>query len=211
MFKVFFLIFEPRVAWDRIVRARRGFVFILGWYVLPMILLPAAAEGWSMERWGKWQPKFQRFMDFSLHDILVFETIQAVLLLAMVLLAALMLLIFSQTFETFQKRRHYLDAFTTVAYSYSPLLLLRLLDASPAVSPWVSWGIGITLAVWVFYQGIPQVMQPDPTHAFGLYLAGMFVMVLSSTLARVPTALYLLGEVNFHHSWLTHKFPGPFQ
>ena len=61
-----------------------------------MILLPAAAEGWSMERWGRWQPKFQRFMDFSLHDIVVFETIQAALLLAMVLLAAQMLLVFSR-------------------------------------------------------------------------------------------------------------------
>jgi hypothetical protein len=184
---------------------------MLGWYLLPMILLPAAAEGWSMERWGRWQPKFQRFMDFSLHDIVVFETIQAALLLAMVLLAAQMLLVFSRTFQAFQKQRRYLDAFTTVAYSYSPLLLLRLLDASPAVSPWVSWGIGITLAVWVLYQGIPHVMQPDPTHAFGLYFAGIFVMVLSSALVRVPTALYLLGEVGFHHSGLAHKFPGLFQ
>jgi hypothetical protein len=200
MFKVFFLIFEPRVAWDRIARARHGFAFILGWYLLPMILLPCAAEGWSMERWGKWQPRLQRLVDFSLHDIVVFETIQAALLLAMVLLAALMLLIFSRTFQTFQKQCHYLDAFTTVAYGCSPLLLLRFLDASPAVSPWVSWGIGIVLAIWVLYQGVPRVMQPDPTHAFGLYFAGVFVMLLTSALARVPTALYLLGEVNFHHT-----------
>ena len=211
MLKVFFLIFEPSVAWDRIARARRGFAFILGWYLLPMILLPCAAEGWSMARWGKWQPGVQRFMDFSRHDIVVFETIQAALLLVMVLLAARILLVVSRTFQTFQKRCNYLDAFTTVAYSYSPLLLARLLDAGPSVSPWVSWGVGIALTIWVLYQGVPRVMQPDPTHAFGLYLAGMFVVMLTSALARVPTALYLLGEVNFRNSWLTHKFPGLFQ
>ncbi len=164
-----------------------------------------------MERWGKWQPRFQRSMDFSRHDIIVFETIQAVLLLAMILLSAQILLVVSRTFQTFQKQCHYLDAFTTVAYSFSPLLWLRLLDASPTFSPWVSWGIGIILTIWVLYQGIPRVMKPDPTHAFGLYLAGIFVMVLTSALARVPTALYLLGEVNFRNSWLTHKFPSLFQ
>jgi hypothetical protein len=209
MLKVFFLIFEPGVAWDKIVRAQRAFGFILGWYLLPMILLPCAAEGWSLDRWGKWQPGFQRVMNFSRHDIVVFETIQAALLLVMVLLAAQMLLAISQTFQG--GRRRFLDAFTTVAYSYSPLLLARLLDASPSISPWVSWGIGIALTVWVLYQGIPRVLQPDPTHAFGLYLAGMFGLVLSSALARLLTALYLLGEVDFRHSWLTHNFPGLFQ
>ena len=211
MFKAFFLIFEPGVAWDRIVRARHGLVFILGWYLLPMILLPAAAEGCSLVRWGKWQHRFQRFVDFSLHDIVVFEIIQSALLLAMVFLAALTLLAVSRTFQTFRNRSRYLDAFTTVAYSFSPLLLARLLDASPAVSPWVSWGIGMALTIWVLYQGIPHVMQPDPTHAFGLYLAGMFVVVLTSALARLLTALYLLGEVDFRHSWLSHYFSGLFQ
>jgi hypothetical protein len=202
MFKTFFLIFEPGVTWDRIARARRGFGFILGWYLLPMILLAAVAEGWSLDRWGKWQPKFQRFTEFSLHNIVVFEIIQTVLLLAMVVLGAQLLLIISQTF---QSRRNYLGVFTTVAYSYSPLLLARLLDASPVVNPWVSWALGIALTIWVLYQGIPRVMQPDPTHAFGLYFAAMFVMVLTSGMARLLTAMYLLGEVDIHHSWLTNK------
>ena len=30
-------------------------------------------------------------------------------------------------------------------------------------------------------------------------------------MARLLTALYLLGEVDFHHSWLMHKFPNLFQ
>ena len=63
----------------------------------------------------------------------------------------------------------------------------------------------MALTMWILYQGIPRVMQPDPTHAFGVYLSAMIVVVLISGLARIVTALYLLGEVDFHHSWLSRK------
>jgi len=53
------------------------------------------------------------------------------------------------------------------------------------------------------YQGIPRVMLPDPTHAFGVYLSAVFVMVLTSGLERLITGLYLLGRMDFHHSWLS--------
>ena len=208
MIKAFFLIFEPAVAWDRIAQARRGFAFILCLYLLPMILLATATEAWGLDRWGKWQPNFQKFREFSRHEIMTFEVIQVTLSLLMIFLGALIILKIS---ETFQSRRKYLDAFTTVAYGYSPLFLLRLLDAGPMVSPWVTWGIGIMLTIWILYQGIPRVMQPDPTHAFGLYLSAMIVVALTSGLARFVTGLYLLGEVDFHHSYLTHKFPNLFQ
>ncbi len=208
MIKAFFLIFEPNVAWVRVAQARRGFAYILGAYLLPMILLAAAVEGWGLARWGKWQPKFERFKEFSTSGIITFETVQVLLALLMIFVSALLLLKISQTFES---RRSYLEAFTTMAYGYSPLFLARLLDAGPTVHPTTSWVIGIVLTVWVLYQGIPHVMQPDPTHAFGLYLAAMFVVVLTSGMARLLTALYLLGEVDYHHSWLTHNFPNLFQ
>ena len=207
MFKALFLIFEPSVAWDRIAQARRSIAFVFCLYLLPMVFLATATEGWGLHRWGKWQPRFQKFKEFSLHDIIGFEVIQMLLALVVILLGALILLRIS---ETFQSRRKYLDAFTTIAYGYSPLFLTRLFDAGPMVSPWATWAIGIMLTVWILYQGIPRVMQPDPTHAFGLYLSAMIVVVLTSGLARLVTGLYLLGEVDFHHSYLTHKFPGLF-
>jgi len=55
------------------------------------------------------------------------------------------------------------------------------------------------------------VMQPDPTHAFGLYLSAMFVVVLTTSIARVLPGLFLLGVVDFKNSWLTHKFPALLQ
>jgi len=208
MIKVFFLIFEPAAAWEKVSQARRGFASIFFLYLLPMVALATAAEGWGLARWGKWQPKFQKFKEFSVGNVITFEVIQFILLVAMVLVTALLLLKISQTFES---RRSYLRAFTTMAYGFSPLFVVRLLDAGPMMSPWVTWAIGFVLTIWILYQGIPRVMQPDPTHAFGLYLSALFVVLLTSGIARVLTALYLLGEVDFHHSWLTRKFPALLQ
>ena len=173
-----------------------------------MILLGAAFEGWGLQRWGKWQPKYEKLKVFSDHTIITYEVIQGILLLLMVFVSALLLLKISQTF---QNRRTYLEAFTTVAYGFSPLLLVRLLDAGPMISAWAIWVVGILLTIWILYQGIPRVLEPDPTHAFGLYFSAMFVMVLTSGVVRVLTALYLLGYVDFKHSWITHKFPSLFQ
>jgi hypothetical protein len=208
MIKVFFLIFEPRATWERIALARRSFGFVMCVHLLPLLLLTSAAEGWGLARWGKWQPRFEKFKEYSLNTIISFEAIQTILLLLMVLLSALILLKVSQTFHN---RCKYVDAFTAMAYDYSPLLLAHLMDAGPTVSPWTSWTIGIVLTIWVLYQGIPSVMQPDPTHAFGLYLSAAIVAVLTAGMARLLTALYLLGEVDFHHSWLTRRFPDLFQ
>jgi len=208
MIKVFFLIFEPGATWQRIAATRRSFAFICCLYLMPMILFTSAVEGWGLERWGKWQPRFQKFKEFTLNEAISFEAVQCLLTLLVVLLSALLVLKISQTFHS---RSKYIDAFTTMAYGYSPVLLTHLIDAGPMVSPWASWCLGIMLTTWILYQGIPHLLQPDPAHAFGLYLSAMFVMVLTSGISRVLTALYLLGEVDFHHSWLTHKFPQLFQ
>lgn len=202
MIKAFFLIFEPAPVWDRISQARRGFGFILGTYLLPMILLITVVEGGGLERWGKWQPKFQMVREFSNSTVISYEIVQALLLLGMVFVSALVLLRASQTFHG---RHTYLQAFTVMAYGFGPLFWVRILDAAPQVSPWVTWGLGIALTIWILYQGIPRVMEPDPTHAFGLYLSALVVVILTSGIVRVLTGLYLLGYLDLEHSWLTRQ------
>ena len=202
MIKVFFLIFEPNVAWEKIAQARRGFVFITGLHLLPLILLGTALETWGLLRHGKWQPRFQMFKIFPPEEIYTYEVVQFFLLLAVVFVGALLVFKISQTF---QDRLTFLQAFTTVAYGFSPMLLLHLMDASAQMHPAVPWMIGMAVTMWILYQGIPRVMQPDPTHAFGVYLSAMIVVVLTSGLARLITGMYLLGYMDFHHSWLSGK------
>lgn len=204
MIKVFFLIFEPAVAWDKIAQARRSFWHVLFAHLLPMIALGCLVEGWGLANWGKWQPRFQKIKDFEITPVVNFEIIQFLLLLTMVLVSAYVLLVISQTFRT--QHSSFLQSFTTMAYTFSPFFLFRLLDAGPMVSPWIPWALGMMLTIWVLYQAIPRVMMPDPTHAFGLYLSTIIVAILTSGVARALTALYLLGTVDFNHSYLLRRF-----
>ncbi|HEY4414210.1 MAG TPA: Yip1 family protein [Verrucomicrobiae bacterium] len=201
MIKVFFLIFEPALAWAKIAQARRGYTYIFTTYLLPFLLVISAIEGFGLAHWGKWQPKFQITKHFTLHEVLVFEAIEFALMLLVVLICSLLILRVSQTFH---QRTKYLEAFTLTAYAFAPIFLLHFLDAASGINPWVPWIVGVALTIWILYQGIPRILEPDPTHAFGLYLSSMFVIALASGMARFITAMYLLGYMDFHqNSWLT--------
>lgn len=209
MIKVFFLIFEPGLTWEKIAQTRRGVFFITVVQLLPLLALGTALETWGLIQRGKWQPQFHMFKAFPANDVYTFETIQFILLLAVVFVSALLVF---KVGQTFQDRLTFLQAFTTVAYGFSPVFLFHWLDTMATMYPAVPWLIGMAMTMWILYQGIPRVMQPDPTHAFGVYLSAMIVVVLTSGLARLITAMYLLGYMDFHHSWLSRKlahFFGP--
>ena len=208
MIKVFFLFFESAGTWDRISQAQRSLTTVMVTHLLPMLACVGLVEGWGLHNWGKWQPGFHLIKEFSITTIISFEAIQLILSVAMVLVSALLLLKISRTFHS---RGTYTQAFTAVAYAFSPLFLMQLFNAGPSINPWAIWGIGIAMTLWVFYQGLPRVLQPDPTHAFGLYLSMVFVLVLTSGITRILTGLYLLGYMNFQNSYLSHVFPGLFQ
>lgn len=205
MIKMVFLIFEPGVTWEKIAQARRGFGFILVMHVLPLIVLAAGIEGWGLCRWGHWQPQFHKIREFPASEVIVFEALQAVMFLVMVLASAFLLRNISQTFD---RRRNFLQAFTTVAYSYSPLFVIHAFNAGPMINPWLCWALGIASTVWILYQGVPRVMQPDATHAFGLFLSAVIVQVLVSGTVRVLTVLFLLGKADVPAAWLIGLFPG---
>src|SRR5690242_8712368 len=140
MIKALLFIFEPEAAWDRVALARRSFGFILTTFLLPMILLSAAAEGFGMLRWGKWHQAPDYLRQFPLGEALVYEVAQGLLSIAIVLIGAKVL---KSLGETFHGRHTFTQAFTAVAYGLSPMFLLRMFDAFPSVNPWVSWAVGI--------------------------------------------------------------------
>jgi hypothetical protein len=202
MIQVFFLIFEAGPAWEKIARARHGFAYITVIQLLPLILGCAALQVWGLSLHGKWQSRFQMFKNFSQQDVINFGIIEFVLLYAVVFISAVLVFKMSQTF---QKRLTFLQAFTTIAYSFSPMFLVRFMDYGAAIHPAVTWSLGLVLTAWVLYPGIPRVMQPNSTHAFGVYLSAMIVVTLTSGLARLMTAMYVLGYMDLQHSWLSHK------
>lgn len=193
MIKALLLIVMPAATWTDILRRRHGILFILGGFLLPLLLLTAAGEGYGWVKWGKWQD-IGLLKKVPAAEAVVAQAAQVLLSLVVVFAGAILLKLVG---ETFHGRHTYTQAFTTVAYGLSPLFLLRLLDAFRGVSPWVSWAIGIVLSIAVLYYGVPQVMDPDPPHAFGLFFMSSLLLVLITGMTRFMTASFLQG-----------KFPG---
>ena len=192
MIKALLLIFDPIATWDGILRARRGVVSILVVYLLPMLLIVSVCEGYGLVHWGKWQGEVRHLKKFSVGEAVVVETAQLLLSLAVVFAGAKMV---KAVGETFRGRHTYSQAFEAVAYGLSPLFLLRLFDAFREVNPWVTWAIGIMLCVATLYHGIPRMMEPDPSHAFGLYLMSALLLALVTALARWVMWAYLVGKI----------------
>jgi len=196
MLKALLLIFEPTATWEDIFRARRGVVFILVGYLLPMLLLTSVMEGYGLIRWGKQRGETQevsKTKSFSRGETVIFETTQIVLSLLVVFVSANLVKAMG---ETFHGRHTYTQAFSAIAYGLSPFFLLRLLDAFPFVSPWVTWAIGIILSIKVLYHGVPRMMEPDPPHAFGLFLMSSLLVALITGMVRFVTWWYLTGRLS---------------
>ena len=203
MIKALLLIFDPTTTWDGIIRARRTLVSILVVYLLPMLLIISACEGYGLIHWGKMQGdgflsklkkvehQVPRLKKFSTSEAVVVEAAQLLMSLAVVFVGAQLV---KSVGETFRGRHTFVQAFTAVAYGLGPLFLLRPLDAFSGVSPWATWAIGIILSVAVLYQGVPRAMEPDPSHAFGVYLMSAVLLALVTALGRFVTASYLEGE-----------------
>ena len=188
------LTFAPIWAWERAYRAQRGFLNLLFLLVLPLLALSTVAEAFRLVHWGMLQGEFEHRKLFLLGPTVVFEVGQFLLSVIVVFAGAIML---KSVGETFHGRHTFSQAFATVAYALSPFFLVRLLDGIKDLPPWVSWGLGILVSIRVLYSGVPRMMQPDPAHAFGLFVMSAFLLTLTTGLAELLTACYLQG-----------KFPG---
>jgi len=191
MIKAILLVLNPTRTWDTIVEDNRRFLSVFLAFLLPLVVLTCAAEGYGLATWGKWRGQVKVVRKFTTHEVIAYEAVQCLLGLLLVFAGAKLV---KSLGETFHGRHTFEQSFKTVAYGLSPMFLLRLLDVFPSVSPWVSWGIGIVLSLAVLYHGVPRVMQPDPPQAFGLYLVSAVLLLMTSGVVRFVTAWVLEGR-----------------
>jgi Yip1 domain len=194
MIKALLLIFEPGVTWDKIVQAKKSLQTILLTYLVPMILISVAGELYGLLNWGKRQNDLEMVARISRQMALYYGLAQFFMSLAVVFIGAKLV---KSVGETFHSRHNFAQCFTLVAYTLSPLFLVRLFDAFPKVDPRVTFAIGIILSITALYQGVPRILQPDPPHTFGLYLMSALLLAIVSGLARFLTVLLLQGKLNF--------------
>jgi hypothetical protein len=201
MIKAVLLVLEPIPTWERIVTAQRKWPSILLGHLLPLLLVVCAVEGYGLVRWGKPRGRVPHIQVFSLSETIVFESAQLLMCLGIVFLGAKLLKALG---ETFHGRHTLAQSFTVAAYGLSPFFLLRVLGAFPEVSPWLIWGIGMVLSAAVLYHGLPRVMQPDPPHAFGLYVMSVVILFIITGLACFLTSWYLQGRFTKLDSLISH-------
>ncbi|MEK7675363.1 MAG: YIP1 family protein [Verrucomicrobiota bacterium] len=181
MIKAFQLIFSPAVTWEEIVSANRGFFSIVFLYLLPLMLISAGIEGYSLVRLGERRGQFDYVVSISQQLALRYEITQVLLGFAIIWVGARFLQAVGTSFEL---PSTYLQSFTTIAYGFSPIFLTRALDAIPALNTWICWAIGALIAISVLYHGIALVLKPDQTKGFGLYLLSIIFVLFLSGLAH---------------------------
>lgn len=194
MIKTLLLVLNPAATWDRIALARRGWPAILLLYLIPLWLLAFVAEGYGLVHWGKPSGAIAHIKLYSHSQALIFEILQVLLMLIIVLLGARLI---KAVGETFHGRHTFNQAFTVTAYGLGPFFVLRILDIFPGISSWtywVTWVIGMFLCCGTLYHGVPRVMQPDPPQAFGLYVVSSVLLTMISGLVRFLTFWYLAGN-----------------
>ena len=191
MIKALFLIFDPMTAWDRVANSRRGLLSIVTFYLLPMMLIVGAVEGYGLVEWGRGQSGSSAVKKFTPQEAAVAEVAEMLLMGVAIAACAHMIKALSGTFRGGQT---YTQAFKLVIYGLSPLFLLRLLDFAPKMPLLVPWILGMMLCVKILYIGVPRVMHVEPPHAFGLFVMSALLIVMVTGLERYLTAGYLAGN-----------------
>ncbi len=191
MLNALLLFFSPARTWERIVDSGRGVFYVLFTYLLPIMILTSIGEGYGLMHWGKWQGEPPHLRKLSAGESVVFEACQFLLSLFVVLINAGLA---KSVGSTFHGRHTFTQGFIAVSYGLAPLFLARLLNASSDVSPWLSWSIGILLSLALLYHGIPISMEPDPAHAFGLYVITSLMVFMTTGMLEIITAFYLHGN-----------------
>jgi len=191
MINAILLIFDPANTWERIEKSQRSIWTVFFLYLLPLLLLTSALEGYGLVRFGKERDSImEKVMPVPVSQELAirYEVAQLVLSLLVVFGGAWIL---KKGGEGFHRRHTYTETFTLLAYSLSPLFLLRILDGWPAINTWICWGIGIFISVTVLYRGLPRIMKPDPSSALGLCLLASVLLIVLTGLAHFLAVLVL--------------------
>ena len=193
MIRALLLIVDPSRTWEAIKNDQHSVGRVSSSFFLPLLILACAGEALGMQRLGIDSGGItEKLVTPSRELIIRYEAVQAGLSLLIVYAGAIAL---KGIGASFHRRHSYTECFTTLAYSMSPLLLLRLLDGVPAVNTWACYGIGVFLALSLLYRGIPFIMRPDPSNALGLFMFCAFILLGTTALAHFVATQVLAEKI----------------
>jgi hypothetical protein len=185
------LIFSPFETWEKISTAQRGFLWICCMYLLPLLIIALGLEGFLLTRLGA-KRELDSLIEVPVDLAIRYTAAYFVLLVIGVLVSAQFLSLAS---ESFNVRTRFAQSFTVMAYSFGPIILSRILGGLPQINTWVSWLIGVAVAIAVLYHGVGMVLRPEQTKGFGLYLISMIIVLLVSGLIHFAALSVLHGKI----------------
>ncbi|MSU61504.1 MAG: DUF1282 domain-containing protein [Pedosphaera sp.] len=177
MIRVIALIFAPFRTWTKIAEAQRGVLFVLCLSFLPLMLGCVAAETYSLIHWGEPRGASENLVRISQTIAVRYAIAQVLLLTTCVFFSAYVL---HAVAESFHITTRFYQSFAAVVYGISPLVLMRLLDAWPAIPSWGCWAFGVLLSISALYNGVALMLRPEQTKGLGLYLVTAIIIVLST-------------------------------
>ena len=192
MFKVLLLIVSPARTWEKIAQADRGLVATFFLFLAPLMLITSAAESYALMKLGYQRGQFEQIALASQDLAVRYGVTQLTGELLVVFVGALLIQWIAASTD---HQRNYSRYFITVAYGLGPLFLTHLLDCFPALNTWLCWSIGVALSASVLYMAVPQMLQPDQTKAFGIYLFSVIALAILSGLVHLVVVSVLTGGV----------------
>ena len=171
------LIFSAGKEWERITTTGNySFLFVLCVSLLPLLAMACAGEGWGLMRLGEANSDVGR-IEVPPERIVRYEVFYAVATLAAIIGGAALLKMVGASFNVTVPYSAY---FALLAYGFSPIIFMHLLDGLPFINTWICWAIGIGLAASILYHGVAFALKPEQTKGFGLMIMSvMYVVILS--------------------------------
>ena len=174
MIRAVLLIVNGSRTWERIKVEQSSVTAISMRFLLPLLLLTSGAEVAGLTRFGAERGAMDRLLAVGMELALRYELLHVVALLLILYGGSVVL---QKIGATFHRRHSYTECFTTLTYSLSPIMLMRIADAFPSVPTWACYGVGIFLGLSIFYRGVPTILKPDPSNALGLFMFCSFVLI----------------------------------
>lgn len=199
MIRALTLVWNPGMVWENIIRDRKTLGMVFAFYFVPLMLVAAVGEGFTLIHWRMWTVGAHGLMHFGLAQTLVFEAMRSVLTCVIVALCSYVIWLLK---DPFYARYDFPHALMLVMYSLSPLFLSRALTGLPQINLWLSWGAGMYLSMRVFYHGVQSLSKTDPRSANGLFLTGSAAIIALTGVQRFMLIQCLTGHGSSINSFI---------
>jgi hypothetical protein len=159
--------------------------------LFPLILAMFAIEAWGLNHFGETHGELGTRMRLPQERIIKYVIFYGLAAISVILLGAALLRNVAPSFNLYST---FGTCFTLMAYGYSPILLLRGLDAFPQIETWICWIIGAMLSLRVLYHGVAHWLKPEQTKGLGVFLISVIYLVVLGGLVHFASIQVLHGK-----------------